>query len=479
MLRLVFFLAVSCALAWAAVWVVNHPGTVVVQWLDQELILSVGTVIAVLLAFAALAIILFEVLRFALGLPRQFRQSRSRRHQVRGYEELTRGLMAAAAGDLSAARSHHRQAERLLPDNGSLLLLQAQTAQLEGKEEIAHLKFRQMLDRRDAEFVGLRGLLAQAMKTGEYDEALTLARRAYRRSPTTPWVLTTLFELLARAGKWDEALPLVDEMQAQKVLDSDQAKHKQGVLHHLLATGLRDQDRAADALTQARRAVKAAPGFAPGVAQAGELAQQTGRRRLALQLLEEGWRSNPHPDIARVYAQIDPSETASQRLKRIETRLVPLNRTHPETLVLQAELAMQAGEWDTARSRLEAALNAGPTARVYRLLAELERQSRHDDAKAQEWLAKATDAEPDRAWVCDDTGEVLPSWQPLAPSGRFDAVHWTTPPKFATLLSAEQTTYILPRDTDTDADADVGPGPAASHAAASSASPAVRPAAAA
>ena len=39
---------------------------------------------------------------------------------------------------------------------------QAQTAQLEGKEEVAHLKFRQMLDRRDAEFVGLRGLLAQA-----------------------------------------------------------------------------------------------------------------------------------------------------------------------------------------------------------------------------------------------------------------------------------------------------------------------------
>ena len=49
---------------------------------------------------------------------------------------------------------------------------QAQTAQLEGKEEVAHLKFRQMLERPDAEFVGLRGLLAQAMKTGDYDEAL-------------------------------------------------------------------------------------------------------------------------------------------------------------------------------------------------------------------------------------------------------------------------------------------------------------------
>ena len=228
--------------------------------------------------------------------------------------------MAAAAGDLAAARGHHRQAERYLPDNGSLLLLSAQTAQLEGKEEVAHLKFRQMLDRRDAEFVGLRGLLAQSMKTGEFDEALTLARRAYRRSPTTPWVLTTLFELLARAEKWDEALPLIAEMQAQKLLDDAQAKHKRAVVHHMLATRLRQQDRTDDALAQARKAEKAAPDFAPAAVQAAELAQQLGRRRLALQLLETSWRSQPHPDVGRAYAQLDPNESTEKRLQRVDTQ---------------------------------------------------------------------------------------------------------------------------------------------------------------
>ena len=109
-------------------------------------------------------------------------------------------------------------------------------------------------------------------------------------------------------------------------------------------------------------------------------------------------------------------------------------------------MAIQAGDWATARTRLEAALEVQPTARVYRLLAELERQSRGDDAKAQGWLARATDAAPDRAWICDDTGEVLAKWQPLAPSGRFDAVHWNSPPKVAAMVGAEQTTYILQRD---------------------------------
>ena len=446
MLRLVFFLVVSCVLAWTAVWVVNHPGTVAVQWLDHELILSIGTVIAMLIVFAGIVVLAFELLRWLLGLPSRWRTGSRHKRQVRGYEELTRGLMAAAAGDLTAARAHHKQAERLLPDNGSLLLLSAQTAQIEGKEEVAHLKFRQMLDRRDAEFVGLRGLLAQSMKTGEYDEALTLARRAYRRSPTTPWVLNTLFDLLARSEKWDEALPLVAEMQAQRVLDDGQARHKRSVTHHMMATRLRQEDRLDDALAQARKAVKAEPGFAPAAVQAAELAMQLQRRRLALQLLENAWRAQPHPEIARAYAQLDPNETPTKRIQRIDSRLAPLAKADTETLVLQAELAMQAGDWGTARARLEAAEAVGRTARVYRLLAELERLSGGDAAKAQAWLAKASDAEPDRAWVCDDTGEVLPAWQPFAPSGRFDAVQWTAPPRLATMVGSEQTTYILPRD---------------------------------
>ena len=137
-------------------------------------------------------------------------------------------------------------------------------------------------------------------------------------------MLTTLFELLARDGKWDEALPLVDrDAGAEACSTPAQAKHKKSVLYHMLASGLRDQDRAADALTQARRAVKADPGFAPGVALAGELALQAGRRRLALQILEEGWKrgaaSRHRPGLrhrstpARARASARSASTAASR----------------------------------------------------------------------------------------------------------------------------------------------------------------------
>jgi uncharacterized membrane-anchored protein len=157
----------------------------------------------------------------------------------------------------------HREADRLLPDRGSVLMLAAQTAQLEGKEDEAHLKFRQMLRSRETELLGLRGLLAQAVRTGDQQEALSLARRAYRRSPTAPWVLTTLFDLLTRAERWGEAMGLVPELVEQKLVTENDARRHRAVLHHMQAVGARDENRPHEALKEARRALRLIPPFVP------------------------------------------------------------------------------------------------------------------------------------------------------------------------------------------------------------------------
>ena len=342
-------------LAWTAVWVVNHPGTVAVQWLDQELVLSVGTVIAVLLAFAA-------------AVDRPVRAAALVAGPAVPLAQLARP--AAAGARLRGAdagpdgRRRRRSQRRARPSSPGRALsarqwqpaaAAAQTAQLEGKEEVAHLKFRQMLDRRDAEFVGLRGLLAQAMKTGEYDEALTLARRAYRRSPTTPWVLTTLFELLARAGKWDEALPLIDEMQAQKLLDEAQAKHKRAVLYHMLATRLRQQDRTDDALAQARRAKRRRPTSPRRQCRRPSWPCRPGGAGWRCSCWRTSWRSRaaPRRRAAPMLSSIR-TKSPSSVCKRVDTGWRRSNQVRSGDPG-PAGRARDAGrQWDTARARLEA-----------------------------------------------------------------------------------------------------------------------------
>jgi len=52
-----------------------------------------------------------------------------------------------------------------------------------------------MLERPETAFLGLRGLLMQALKAGDRREALELARRAYEERPKTGWAITTLLAL--------------------------------------------------------------------------------------------------------------------------------------------------------------------------------------------------------------------------------------------------------------------------------------------
>ncbi|MCB1993708.1 MAG: MerR family transcriptional regulator [Geminicoccaceae bacterium] len=276
-------------------------------------------------------------------------------------------------------------------------------------------------------------------------EALALARRAYERSPNTSWVLTTYFDLLTRSGKWADALKLVNDLAREKLVSGPEATRRRALMKHMLAVEAVDEKRYAEALAQARKATGLAPTFAPAAVTAAQAANGQGKLRLARRLLEDCWRLEPHPELASAYAALVPDETAAERLRRLG-RLESLVPNHLTTQLLMAELAMNARQWDTAKRHLDKALGLEPTAGAYRLYAEYERASGGGDAKARDWLAKAADAPADKVWVCEDTGEVLAEWQLFGPSGRFDSVHWDSPPKVAPMIRDHRPPVVLVHD---------------------------------
>jgi HemY protein len=448
MLRLIIFLIIAAALAVVAVWFANNPGQVIVSLEQTEMVFPIGIAVAIMAAITAAGVVLYEIWRWIVGLPRQIRIQREQNRRIRGYQELTHGLIAAAAGDVSGARVHSKQAEKLLQSNAATLLLSAQTAQLEGKEDVAQFKFQQMLKRPQTEFLGVRGLLADAVKRGDQDEALALAERAYAQSPNTSWVLTTYFDLLTRNGKWAKAVDVIGDMAREKLLSGPEATRRRALMKYMIASDALEAGNDKLALDMGRTASGLAPTFAPAAITAAEAAKRLGKLRAAKRLIEDCWTLEPQPDLARAYADLVPGETAVERLRRCG-RLEKLRPGHLVTEMVMAELAMNARHWDTAKQHLDRALSAGPTAGTYRLYAEYERASGGGDAKARDWLAKAADAPPDKCWVCDDTGEVLPEWQLFGPSGRFDSVQWESPPTVTTMLRDQRAPVMLVHDYST------------------------------
>lgn len=86
------------------------------------------------------------------------------------------------------------------------LLLSAQAAQIGGDELAAKKFFTAMLDRPETEFLGLRGLLNQALRNNDRGAARGLAERAATLRPDAAWAASSLFNLEARDGRWQQAL---------------------------------------------------------------------------------------------------------------------------------------------------------------------------------------------------------------------------------------------------------------------------------
>jgi HemY protein len=432
MIRLIVFLVVAVALAWLATWLADHPGQVSLTWQGMQIETSFAVFVVVLAVLVLLAIAAFELLRLMRRAPQRIRAHRHRTRERKGHAALERGLVAAAAGDSAAAKALNRRADKLLHHAPETLLLGAQAAQLDGDERAARLKFQQMLGHPETEFLGLRGLLAQAMKDGDTEGALQLARRAYLKRPNTPWVLTTLFDLQTRAGRWTEALSTVDDMARYKLIDRATARRRRAVLFHQSAADKRAEGQPYEALKLAQKAHKLAPEMAPIAIQASELAEQVDKPKAARKVLETAWKARPHPALARAHLALSSSQPPIERFKQIE-RLHDMQPGALESELALAEQAIVAKQWQAARASLERAQKLGPTASVYRLLAELE-QAEGNGEKARLWLARAVDAPPDPAWLCETTSEARADWSPFGPDGRFDSLRWGSPPKIVPLL---------------------------------------------
>lgn len=449
MIRLIFFLIVAVAVAWLAVWFAENPGQVQITepFFGNSFSPPFGIFVLAVLFVGIAITVLFEVYRVVVTAPKKIGRYRRQRRKERGYQELAGGMVAAAAGDIVMAKQATKRAEKLLEKAPTTLLLGARSAQLEGNDGEARVKFKEMLKHRDTELVGLRGLLAQAIKDGDRDEALALAKKAYLRRPNTPWVLTTLFELQTESGRWHEALGSVNDMARQKLLDAPTANRHRAILLHLQATERAGEGRFQESFDLARKAHKLLPSLAPIAVTAAALAEKVEKYRVAKKMLETSWKAQPHPSLARALTALNTDQSPADRFRMFQ-RLHQLNPESLEGEIALAEQAIAAEQWPAAREALERAVSIGPTASVYRLLADVERATDGSSEKIQAWLAKAVEAPSDPAWLCKSTGEAQATWAPFGPDGKFDSLRWGPPPTIVPILQKDAPAeLILPNTT--------------------------------
>ncbi len=435
MWRLIIFLAALAGFAFGLSWLMDKPGQITIVWLDHRIETSVLLALGFVLLAAVALSVLWTAFRLLIRAPSIFNFARTARRRRKGYEALTRGMVAVGAGDARSARKAAGDVSRHLPHEPLGMLLHAQVAQLGGDRAAAEAAFAGMAKRDETRLLGLRGLHIEAQRRGAADAAHHFAREAHRIA-ALPWAGEALVSHQASHADWAGALATVEANARAKSIDFKTAERQRAVLETAIAgeSELVDPERA---LKLAQTAVKRAPDLVPAVALAARLLTRRGALRAAAKMIERAYCDAPHPDLAAAYLDMRPGDSSADRFSRARS-LARLAPEHPESRIVLARAALAARDFPAARASMAPLFDgdARPTARMCLLMAEIEEAENGETGLVREWLARGSRAPRDPTWTAD--GVVSARWAPVSPvTGKLDAFRWTTPAEQAGLAAPE------------------------------------------
>jgi HemY protein len=361
------------------------------------------------------------------------------RKNRKGYESLSRGIIAAGAGDAAAAAKHAAIAGNALADEPLVNVLAAQAAQLKGDRAQVKRIFEEMTKSPDTEALGLRGLFSEARQAGDVAAARRHAERALALNPRLSWASTAVLQLQAAAKDWNAATATLVQQTKSGLIPQAEGLRKQAAMLAAEALHLEDSDKPR-ALEFALRAHKLDPALVPAALVAARVLITQASTRKASKMLKETWILSPHPDLADVQAHLIPGDGPDARLDRVRDLLkegrVREDGGGLEGAVALARAAIRAQRWDMARDALKPYADDRPQARVCALMADIE-EAQGDKGRAREWLARALTAPRDPIWVSD--GVASPRWTPVSPvSGEIVPCEWKAPFEMPEQLEADR-----------------------------------------
>lgn len=440
MLRALIFALKTALLVALAVWIADRPGSVRIEWMDYVFTVQMGLFLILALAALTLSIFVYRVFQAFVEFPRSMRRYLELRRTEKGYKALTCGLAAVAAGDEAGARLQAHRAGKFLPAGmGLSLLLQAQAARLQGREEDAEKIFAALAENPTAGFLGLRGLLQSSLDKKDYAQASLHARRALQRHPRQPWILKLAYDLEIRLRRWEEAKRVLARAEKSGAISAYQAASDRIAIIMAQAEEAARTGLDADELRHLRLAHRFHPYFPPASLALARRYAREKKLRLAARTIERTWRKNPHPDLASFWNELMPPRLTAKALGRMiwHERLTRINPHSAESWIALARVALEEGLWGEARKHLEKAETIAPSAALYRLWMELERRAPGNPRFIEVLRDKIEQRRLERRWVCRDTGAVYAAWSPIAePHGAFNTIEWDFPHGSAAAITA-------------------------------------------
>ncbi|MEL7211284.1 MAG: heme biosynthesis HemY N-terminal domain-containing protein [Pseudomonadota bacterium] len=461
LIKVVLFIGIIGALTLGAEYLLQTDGGVMitiggVEYTFGVLEATIALVVLVIAVWVLLKLLglLVATLRFINGDETAISRYFDRNRERKGFQALSDGMMALASGEGRTAMAKAAKAEKYLQRPELTNLITAQAAEISGDRKKAEEVYKRLLQDERTRFVGVRGIMKQKLADGETDTALQLAEKAFALKPKHVETQDTLLKLQAETADWSGARKTLNAKLRHGSLPRDVHKRRDAVLALSEATDVLADGQTIEAREAAIEANRLSPDLIPAAVMAARAYIEQGKPRYATRLLKKAWDVSPHPDLAAAFADIEPDEDTTKRLKRFNA-LTKTRPDHPETRMLLAELNIAAEDFPAARKALGDLVETAPTARSIAIMAAVERGEGADDSVVRGWLTKALSAPRGPQWICENCHNIHSSWSPVCSNcSSFDTLSWREPTSGEAAVPASATMLPLiveePKGTEID-----------------------------
>ena len=430
MIKTIWFLIKISLVTYGAFWLLSQDGMIDINFLGYDVKTKTGLFLLSIIIIFVLAYALMKIVKTILSSPKKLIQLNETRREKVGYDKLTQGLAAVAAGDANKATSLSKSVDKLFGQNktGLTLLLQAQAARLRGEENLAQTYFETMLEDKNAAFLGLRGLLKSSLDKGDYAAALRHAKSAYKNYPKQDWLLNLVYDLELKNHHWDAALSFSKKIEKYKILDEDKINSDRVAIYLMRYDFDKNEQGVDKAFYNLKMAYKLSPDFPPVVLRYGAYLIEKNKVKKAQSLVIQAWKTNPHPQLAVLWNDLYQAQNKDNETKKLAyfQRLIEANDVSVESYIAVAQCAVDLGFWGEAKAHLMAAQKIESNAKIIDLKHQVEKNITHSDDTT--WLKNNDDITPLKRWTCLETGRVYKKWSAIAPPhDSFNTISWDYP----------------------------------------------------
>lgn len=225
MIKIITLLTLVVFISLGINWLTINDGSVEFVWLGYQIKTNVSFLIFALLAFFFLVIFVLEILKSIFSLPQKAGKAYKNKQYNDSLKQIKIGYSAILSGDLDLAKKSSIKLLSAPKDNKHVNemidILSAKVALDEGSYITANQYYDKLLGSKKNNYFAVKGKLENAFKNGDVENAISLAKKAYKLKPKVKDGAHSVLELYKKSGKINEAEKFLRKYKNKHIIFKD------------------------------------------------------------------------------------------------------------------------------------------------------------------------------------------------------------------------------------------------------------------